>query len=33
VSTLIEWDQDIPSLEAVLDQADLARAAMAQVAR
>lgn len=26
VSTLIEWDQDIPSLEAVLDEADKARA-------
>lgn len=25
VSTLIEWDQDIPSLEAVLDHADKAR--------
>jgi len=33
VSTLIEWDQDIPSMEAVLDQADLARAAMGEVAR
>jgi uncharacterized protein len=26
VPTLIEWDQDIPSLDAVLDQADMARA-------
>ncbi len=26
VSTLIEWDQDIPSLDAVLDEADRARA-------
>ncbi|WXH32261.1 hypothetical protein WA016_06243 [Myxococcus stipitatus] len=26
VSTLIEWDQDIPSMAAVLDEADLARA-------
>ncbi|WP_342374931.1 DUF692 domain-containing protein [Myxococcus stipitatus] len=25
VSTLIEWDQDIPSMAAVLDEADLAR--------
>jgi len=33
VSTLIEWDQDIPSLEAVLDEADLARAALKEVAR
>jgi uncharacterized protein (UPF0276 family) len=33
VSTLIEWDQDIPSMEAVLDQADLARRAMDEVAR
>jgi len=31
VSTLLEWDQDIPSLEAVLDEADRARAALAQV--
>lgn len=29
VSTLIEWDQHIPSLEAVLDQADRARALLA----
>ena len=28
VSTLIEWDQDIPSMEAVLDEADRARAFM-----
>ncbi|WNG25684.1 DUF692 domain-containing protein [Cystobacter fuscus] len=28
VSTLIEWDQDIPSLEAVLDEADRARAVL-----
>jgi len=33
VSTLIEWDQDIPSLEAVLEEADLARAALKEVAR
>ena len=33
VSTLIEWDQDIPSMEAVLDQADLARRALDEVAR
>jgi uncharacterized protein len=33
VSTLIEWDQEIPSMEAVLDQADLARAALKEVAR
>jgi|SRR6218665_289472 len=31
VSTLIEWDQDIPSLDAVLDEADRARALMARV--
>jgi hypothetical protein len=30
VSTLIEWDQDIPSLDAVLDQADEARRALAE---
>jgi uncharacterized protein (UPF0276 family) len=30
VSTLIEWDQDIPSLEAVLDEADRARAVMGE---
>ena len=29
VSTLMEWDQDIPSLEAVLDEADRARAVLA----
>jgi uncharacterized protein len=28
VPTLIEWDQHIPSLDAVLDQADMARALM-----
>jgi uncharacterized protein (UPF0276 family) len=33
VSTLIEWDQEIPSMEAVLDQADLARAALQEVKR
>ena len=33
VSTLIEWDQDIPSLEAVLDEADLARGVLKEVAR
>lgn len=33
VSTLIEWDQDIPSMDAVLDEADRARAVMAEVAR
>lgn len=33
VSTLIEWDQDIPSLEAVLDEADQARAVLKEVAR
>lgn len=31
VSTLLEWDQDIPSLEAVLDEADGARAVLARV--
>jgi uncharacterized protein (UPF0276 family) len=31
ISTLIEWDDDIPSLAAVLDQADLARTALAEV--
>ncbi|MBX5482895.1 MAG: DUF692 domain-containing protein [Myxococcaceae bacterium] len=31
VSTLIEWDQFIPSLDAVLDQADRARAILAEV--
>jgi uncharacterized protein len=31
VPTLIEWDQDIPSLDAVLDEADRARAIMAAV--
>ncbi|WNG35781.1 DUF692 domain-containing protein [Archangium minus] len=33
VSTLIEWDQDIPSLDAVLDEADRARAVLAEVSR
>ncbi|ATB41212.1 hypothetical protein CYFUS_006677 [Cystobacter fuscus] len=33
VPTLIEWDQDIPSLEAVLDEADRARALLQGVAR
>jgi len=33
VSTLIEWDQAIPSMEAVLDQADQARAVLKEVAR
>ncbi|QRK05117.1 DUF692 domain-containing protein [Archangium violaceum] len=33
VSTLIEWDQDIPSLDAVLDEADRARAVLAEVTR
>ena len=33
VSTLVEWDNAIPSLEAVLDQADSARAALQEVAR
>jgi uncharacterized protein (UPF0276 family) len=33
VSTLIEWDQDIPSLEAVLDEADRARAVLKEMAR
>jgi len=31
VSTLIEWDQDIPSLDAVLDEADRARAILTSV--
>ncbi|WP_434389225.1 MNIO family bufferin maturase [Melittangium boletus] len=31
VSTLIEWDAHIPSLDAVLDEADRARALMARV--
>jgi len=31
VSTLIEWDQAIPSLDTVLDQADRARALLAEV--
>lgn len=33
VSTLIEWDQDIPSMEAVLDEADRARALLVEVTR
>jgi uncharacterized protein (UPF0276 family) len=33
VPTLIEWDQDIPSLEAVLDEADRARELLRGVAR
>ena len=33
VSTLIEWDQAIPSLDAVLDEADQARAVLAEGAR
>jgi uncharacterized protein (UPF0276 family) len=33
VSTLIEWDQAIPSMEAVLDQADQARAVLKEAAR
>jgi uncharacterized protein len=33
VPTLIEWDQDIPSLEAVLDEADRARELLQAVAR
>jgi hypothetical protein len=32
VATLIEWDQDIPSLDAVLDEADAARAALREAA-
>ena len=32
VSTLIEWDAHIPSLDAVLDEADRAREVMARVA-
>jgi uncharacterized protein (UPF0276 family) len=32
VPTLIEWDQSIPSLDAVLDEADRARAIQAEVA-
>jgi uncharacterized protein (UPF0276 family) len=31
VSTLIEWDQDIPSLEAVLDEADRARGVLEEL--
>ncbi len=33
VSTLMEWDQAIPSMEAVLDEADQARKVLAEVAR
>jgi uncharacterized protein (UPF0276 family) len=33
VSTLIEWDQEIPSLDAVLDQADRARALLSAAGR
>ncbi len=33
VPTLIEWDQRIPSLDAVLDEADKARAVLAAVSR
>ncbi|SEL58949.1 hypothetical protein SAMN05444354_10723 [Stigmatella aurantiaca] len=33
VSTLIEWDQDIPSLEAVLDEADGARKLLKEAVR
>jgi uncharacterized protein (UPF0276 family) len=33
VSTLVEWDQDIPSLDAVLDQADRARALLSAAGR
>ncbi|ADO73484.1 DUF692 domain-containing protein [Stigmatella aurantiaca] len=33
VSTLIEWDQSIPSLEAVLDEADRAREDLREAAR
>nr|WP_216612033.1 DUF692 domain-containing protein [Myxococcus xanthus] len=32
VATLIEWDQDLPSLDAVLDEADIARASLREVA-
>ncbi|QRK05070.1 DUF692 domain-containing protein [Archangium violaceum] len=31
VSTLIEWDQEIPSMEAVLDEADRARAVLGEL--
>ena len=31
VPTLLEWDQDIPSLEVVLDEADRARAILAEL--
>ncbi|MBZ4407138.1 DUF692 domain-containing protein [Myxococcus sp. MISCRS1] len=33
VSTLIEWDQDIPSMTAVLDEADQARAVLGDTER
>ncbi|MBU8897597.1 DUF692 domain-containing protein [Corallococcus sp. M34] len=33
VSTLIEWDQDIPSLDAVLDEADRARGVLREELR
>jgi uncharacterized protein len=33
VPTLIEWDQDIPSLDAVLDEADKARAIMTALSK
>jgi uncharacterized protein (UPF0276 family) len=33
VSTLIEWDQAYPSMDAVLDEADRARAVLGEVAR
>lgn len=33
VSTLMEWDQDIPSLDAVLDEADQAREALREAGR
>ncbi|MFN7131396.1 MAG: DUF692 domain-containing protein [Myxococcales bacterium] len=33
VSTLIEWDHEIPSLDAVLDEADRARARMQRIER
>lgn len=32
VSTLVEWDQAIPSVDAVLDEADRARSILAEVA-
>jgi hypothetical protein len=33
VSTLVEWDQAIPSMEAVLDEADQARGLLGEVTR